>query len=499
MTESASGKGENVSVNKAVRQGFLWNLLNFLISQGAGIAIFLLLSRAVTPAIYGVFAIAATIVDLFGFQGRWAAMDALIQRRDYSQRALSTAFFSLMGVVVALVVISIACAGLMADAFGEASLRHVLPALAITLLFTPPIIVMDALIMRNLQFRASAIRSIVGTLFGGAAGLAVAFSPAVEWALVAQRLVTSVVTLVVMFAFTRWIPQWTFDVASVGGFLRRSLQLWATSILSSLQTSVVHAAVGFRAGVEALGLVIVARRFENLLHGPVTTPIQALWVPVLSVLRTDMGESWRLFLRLSQLTALVALPAFVGLSLVAHELVVLLLDARYRDADDILVVIALHGLFIPVGYFANLVFTGLDRSDLSLKFSLIGIICYIPAIWLASAYGAVAALWVSFVATGALGLVATFVQIRMFHGRCLEFAKALAPGYFGIAAMAAAVLALKYFLPIENSALSLVSSMAVGAVAYGSWLIAFHRSQVMEAWRFFASSRAGGGITAAVS
>ena len=87
------GGDAEVSVHAAVRQGFLWNMLNFLFSQGAGIVIFIALSRAVTPAIFGVFALAAVLVDLFSLQGRWASMDAIIQRRDFSSSALSSAFF----------------------------------------------------------------------------------------------------------------------------------------------------------------------------------------------------------------------------------------------------------------------------------------------------------------------------------------------------------------------------------------------------------------------
>ena len=49
MTDSESaerlpGEGPS-SVNAAVRQGYLWNMLNFLLSQGAGIVIFIALAR----------------------------------------------------------------------------------------------------------------------------------------------------------------------------------------------------------------------------------------------------------------------------------------------------------------------------------------------------------------------------------------------------------------------------------------------------------------------
>jgi len=485
------GEETPVSVNAAVRQGFLWNMLNFLFSQGAGIVIFVALSRALSPAIFGVFALAAVIVDVFALQGRWAAMDALIQRQDFSRRALSSAFFALMGVGIAITVGAAASAGWAAAVFDAPSLSVVLPMLALTLVLTPPIVVMEALIMRRLQFRAQAIRSIIGTLVGGAVGIGVAFTPALEWALVAQRLAGALVTLGVLFAFTRWAPSLEFDGASAMRFLRRAGQLWGTSMLASLHARIIDAFVGVRAGAVSVGLISVARRFETLLHGPVTGPIQGLWVPVLSALRQDRVQSWRLFLRLSQLAALVALPAFLGLALVANELIVIVFDERYAAAGAVLTAVALQGVFMPAGFFANLVFAGLDRSDLSLKFSVLALATCAPVIWFAAAYGPVAAVLATTMVMGLAGVLATAVQIRMLGGRCVEFARALAPGYSAVAAMTLALLVLRQVAPIDDPLTSLLVQVSLGATVYVGWLFLFHRAQLQEAWSFLSHRDVG--------
>jgi O-antigen/teichoic acid export membrane protein len=494
MTESESAgrrfPGEEPPhVNAAVRQGYLWNMLNFLFSQGAGIVIFVALARTLSPAIFGVFALAAILVDLFALQGRWAAMDALIQRQDFSRPALSSAFFSLTAVAIVIVAGAAAGAGGVAAAFDAPAIAGVLPALALTLLLTPPIIIMDALLMRRLQFRAQAIRSIIGTLIGGGVGIAVAFSPALEWALVAQRLAAALVTLGVLFAFTRWAPSLEFNVASAAGFLRRAGQLWGTTVLASLHVRIIEAFVGLRTGAVAVGFITVARRFETLVHGPVTSPIQGLWVPVLSTLRGDHTQSWRLFLRLSQLTALIALPTFLGLALIANELIIIVFDDRYAPAGAVLMAVAVQGVFMPAGFFANLVFAGLDRSDLSLKFSLAALAACTPVVWIASAHGAVAALLAAALVMGLAGVAATAMQIRLLQGSFLSFATALAPGYSAVLAMAAALLALKWATPIHDPLVSLITHVCVGAAVYVGWLFLFHRPELLEAWQFLSHRR----------
>jgi O-antigen/teichoic acid export membrane protein len=419
-------------------------------------------------------------------------MDALVQRREFSKSALSSAFYCLLAVGTVLATIFVLGANVAAQIAGEPALAQILPPLSITLLFMPAIAVMDALIISRLQFRLQALRSMAGVLVGGAAGLIVAFGPSSEWALVAQRVIGLVAVIAVLFVFTRWVPGLTFDVSHAKGFLRRATQLWTTTVLATMHWRITQLSVGIRAGGEALGLLNVAQRFETALHGPVTGPIQTIWVPVLSMLRSDRATSWQLFLRLTQVTALFALPAFVGLGLVGRDVVTVTLDERYRLAGDILLVVGMQGLIIPLGFFSNLIFAGFDRSDLSLKFSLAQLSITGPAVWFAASGGPVVAQIVALTSMGAWGLVATGVQVRMLGGQLPELIKAIAPAYLAGLAMTATVLALRYLLPLPEGLARLVCLVLAGTAVYVGWILLFHRKAVFDAWQLMSSIRAEG-------
>lgn len=487
---------EPTRIGAAVKKGFAWNFANFAFSQVASFLVFLVISRELSPITFGIFALAAVFVDVVADQGRWAAMDALVQRREFSRSALSTAFFCLLAVGAALAVTFVLGANRISQIAGEPAVARVLPVLSVTLLFMPAIAVMDALIVSRLQFRLQALRSMAGVLAGGAAGLIVAFSSGSEWALVAQRIGGVVAVVAVLYVFTRWIPGLTFDVEFAKGFLRRASQLWTTTVLATMHWRLTQLSVGIRAGGEALGMLNVAQRFETALHGPVTGPIQSIWVPVLSMLRSDRATSWQLFLRLTQFTALAALPAFVGLGLVAGDVVTVTLDERYRLAGDVLFVVGMQGLIIPLGFFSNLIFAGFDRSDLSLKFSLAQLSVTAPAVWFAASGGPVLAQIVALTSMGAWGLVATGVQVRMLGGRLAELIKAVAPAYLAGFAMMATVLALKYLLPLPEGLARLMCLVPAGAAVYVGWILLFHRRAVLDAWQLMSSIRAGGSALA---
>jgi O-antigen/teichoic acid export membrane protein len=210
------------------------------------------------------------------------------------------------------------------------------------------------------------------------------------------------------------------------------------------------------------------------------------------MLRSDRATSWQLFLRLTQVTALFALPAFVGLGLVGRDVVTVTLDERYRLAGDILLVVGMQGLIIPLGFFSNLIFAGFDRSDLSLKFSLAQLSITGPAVWFAASGGPVVAQIVALTSMGAWGLVATGVQVRMLGGQLPELIKAIAPAYLAGLAMTATVLALRYLLPLPEGLARLVCLVLAGTAVYVGWILLFHRKAVFDAWQLMSSIRAEG-------
>lgn len=494
MTElsALTHDGNNAQVDTAVKRGYLWNLLNFAFSQGASLIIFILLSRAVSPTAFGVFVLAILFVDLIAEQGRWASIDAIVQRKDYSRAALATAFFVLLGICTLLTAITVMSAGQIASLLDEPGVAKVLPPLSVAFLFMPPIAVMEALLLRRLDFRAQALRSMAAVMCGGVVGLALAFSPAVEWALVAQRLTALGASVVMLFAFTRWVPTLTFDRVQAREFLSRAFRLWAAVVLATLHLRAAQASIGIRAGAGALGLLNVAQRFETALYGPITGPIQGMWVPVLSALRSDRAESWRLFLRLTQLTSLLALPAFVGLGLIGPDLAAVFLDQRYEKVGDILFVLGLQGFMIPVGFFSNLIFAGLDRSDLSLKFSIVQLCVTLPAVWVAASYGVICTLIVIYITVGTATAIATYAQIRLLGGSVKELVYALMPAYASGSFMVAIVILATDHSPFSPGLSRLVYLVIIGAAAYTAWMTAFYRREVMDAWRFGSSLRRAG-------
>jgi len=475
------GPARQDGVQGAVRDAFVWNTLNVLSSQSISFLVFLWLSRVLEPSVFGVFALALVAADLFTQQLKSAAMDAIMQRGDYSAAALSNAFFVLAAVCGLAPAAAWAASDWAAAAFGAPALRGVLPALALGALFVPWMAVCEAQLVGRFGYRVMALRNMGGVLAGAAAAVCVGLSPAYEWALVAQRLTQSAFATAFLLMATRWRPQLRFVWGEARGFTLATAQMWLAQI-SAISAGIVGAGIlGYRLGAAALGLVRVAGRFVEMLHGPLTAPVSQLLIPALAKLRDQPQQTSRLVLELVGLSAAVSVPAFAGLAVVAQDLTAGLLDPDYAAAGGALTLIALQNCLTPLGYFRDGVLSGLGRNALRLAFSIGDFSMLGLLLWIGAGYGLQIALYFALGHAVLLTLAAVLTLSALLRISPWRYLGAAAPAYGAAAMMALAVLGFQAATPDWPALARLFAGAGLGAAVYAMVVLLAFRPWAMRA------------------
>mgnify|MGYP001159388083 CR=1 FL=1 len=177
-------------VGTAVRSAMIWNFASMAFSQIALAGVFILLAQLLDPRVFGLFALAAVLVDFAYQQGSSAVIDAVVRRQDFSQRTLSTVFWVMGAITVALVIALVVGAGVYGQMVGDPAAGPVLAAMAGSLLVIPFVVGPSAMMRQKLDFKGIALRGIVASFVGAIAALAMAWSPWPEWSLVVQRWVS---------------------------------------------------------------------------------------------------------------------------------------------------------------------------------------------------------------------------------------------------------------------------------------------------------------------
>jgi hypothetical protein len=98
MTET-DAPSTHPHVSGMMSKAVLWSTLTFIVSHSASIVIFLIIAAQVPPHIFGVIALAAIAADFVTLEGRYAAMNAILQAKRFDETSLRSAFTSFLVIV----------------------------------------------------------------------------------------------------------------------------------------------------------------------------------------------------------------------------------------------------------------------------------------------------------------------------------------------------------------------------------------------------------------
>jgi O-antigen/teichoic acid export membrane protein len=303
----------------------------------------LVLARLLLPADFGIVAMASVTAGLVDVLLDMGVAAALIQIRGFEPDNFSTAWTlrliqaTLAGAIVA------AIAPLASSYFHEARVIPVLRLMAFTMfvagLENIGIVAFQKEMTFERDFKFFFIRRIVGF----AATIALASSLRTYWALPLGALVgraTGVWLSYVMHPFrprltlTRLRRIWSFSqwmlIASVGGYVGGRLDRFL---------------IGRRADAMVLGAYSLADEVAAMPSSELLAPVGRVLFPALVDARDQPQQMRRLYLLALALQTMIAIPAAIGLSLLAHEVVSVMLGARWIAAVPFVQMLALvYGL-----------------------------------------------------------------------------------------------------------------------------------------------------------
>lgn len=482
-----NGPAEAGHVGRAIRSAMVWNFATMAFGQIAIAAVFLLLAGRLDPIIFGTFALAAVLTDLFYNLGTSSSVDGIVQQQDYSRRTLSTVTWSAMAVCIFVTIVFTGSAGLYANAIQAPEVTPILEALSLTTLMLPFIIGPTAIMRQRMDFKGLAVLGMIAALTGSLAALAAAYSPLIEWALVIQRVVTSATMIILASVRTRFIPGLSFEPSASRIWFSATSRIFAGQSLASAMPRAIDLLMGIFFGVVAVGYLRVAAKLNELAVSLLVNPLGQLWVVLLTRARESKESISAIFLQLSTLMSLTALPGFIGLSLVSKEIVALVLKPEYAPVADMLMVLGALGLLVPLNNPRNAIFTATRQFNNLLKFSIIDLVATIAGMLAFSYLGSSAMLAGAGLGAVVMIIFALPLILAVTHTDWRDFVKSLLPPYVAVLVMAMGVIAIEPLIVGHSPLESLIAKAVIGATIYIGVLAAFFRRTVFASFKVVAA------------
>jgi len=289
------------------------------------------------------------------------------------------------------------------------------------------------------------------------------------WALVIGTVFGTIAGVVLSYAMQPYRPR--LSLAAGKELLRFSGGLLAVNLLGAATARAPHFAVGRMYGPQALGIYTVASEFAYMPSVELIAPVNRAVFPGYARLAHDSARLRETFLDVIGAILLLALPASVGVSVIADPMVRVLLGERWLDAVPIVRVLAFAGAVAAVTSNNASAYLALGRTWL-VPIALAVRLCVLIGLLLAFAarLGAIGAAYAelgAYLVSLLVSYPVLFGALQISVGRYLSavWRPAIASAVMG-GAVAAAVAAIPSGATSLSALPQLLSGVTVGVVVY---------------------------------
>jgi O-antigen/teichoic acid export membrane protein len=356
---------------RAVRGGAA--MLSAQIAVAAlGLISTVVLARLLTPADFGLIAMAATALGFLSVMKDLGLSQATIQRKSISENQVAILFYVNLGFSLLLMAATVALAPLVANFYGAPELFGILVVLAATFVVAGLSAQHHALLQRSMRYNQLATIAVASAAVGIASGIGGALAGVGYWALVMMQIASLCSACLGYWLVSGWRPGLPRRDPEVRQLLVFGGDITGFSIVNYFARNADNVLIGWCWGAAPLGLYSRAYALFLAPIQQINGPLSSVLLPTLSRLNDDPGRYRRVFLRVLEKVLMITAP-LAGLMIATTDwIVAVLLGPNWAPAAGILAWLAIAALTQPASHLAGALFISQGRTRELLRWGIIG-------------------------------------------------------------------------------------------------------------------------------
>jgi PST family polysaccharide transporter len=351
------------------------------------------LARLLAPGDFGLLAFALVFITYLETVGDLGTSAALVYWPERWRDVAQLTFLANVSMGLLWVGVSLATAPLVASFFGSPEGAPVLRALCWVVLIKSLGNTHDALLQRDLRFRARMLPEIALLAVKAMASVGFALAGFGVWSLVWGQLMGQAMATGLLWILVSWRPGSSLPLHAMGRVLRYGRGIVSVNVVAAVVHHVDYVIVGRMLGVVTLGFYQMAYKVPDMVVTLLVRVASKVLFPALSRLRDAGGELQELFFPALRFLALIALPATLGIAFLAEPIILTLFGEPWQESVPILRAIAVYSGIRALGSFTGDVLKAMGRPGLLAGLGLARAAILVPALVMAALQGALAIAW----------------------------------------------------------------------------------------------------------
>lgn len=348
---------------------------------------FAIFSRLLSKADFGYFAALSALLAICTSVSEAGLGSAIVQRKNPSDRYISTAFFMSLSIGVIFSLLICILSPFISRAISDESLTMPLMIMSVTLLLNSLISVGNALLLRNLHFGKIGFIRCFSFLLASIVGIVMAYNGFGLMSIITYATLYPLFMVVIIYTFFVKIPSFSFyrdsskDIFSFGGWL--TLGVIVNNITQQLDKLLLSKLLS----VEALGAYTRPATFTTTTSSKITGMFDTVLFPMLSGIQDDIEKVKNVLYRsiglLNSISILMASIFFFN----AELIITIFFGTEWLDMVPIMRIISIALIFSVDGQLVDCFFRSMNFVKTGFYLRVVGMCITITGLYVGAHFG----------------------------------------------------------------------------------------------------------------
>lgn len=329
-------------------KAFLWDLFGSYGAQIISFVISIFLARLLAPEDFGLVGMSLVFIGMLQIFKDMGFASALIQNEDNTSLTYSSVFYLNVFAGIVLTILLYFTAPWIGRFYDNQTITNLVRLLSITFFLSSFNIVQSTILRKSLNFKVLTLRGLIAQVISGFIAVIMAFNDYGVYALVAQQIIAAIVGTILLWKITHWYPKWEFsweEIKKLSGF---SIYVFAASSVNKILLQMDTLIIGKLFSPATLGYFTRANTLNNLIAKHSAGSILKVFFPTLSQVKDDAKRFNKIYLKVINMVASVAIFLTAVSFLVGEELIIGLFGAKWRPSIPIFQILILKGFTYPI-------------------------------------------------------------------------------------------------------------------------------------------------------
>lgn len=359
------------SLSSKALNGTIWSFIESFSRQAITFLLGLVLARLLFPSDYGLIGMLQFFLALTQSFVDCGFSNALICKKDRNDADFSTAFYFnfVIGVVAYLILFLIA--PFVANFYNEPQLNLLLRVVGLTVFFNSLCIVQNAILISSLRMRLLTRVTLMSQILSGIIGIICAYSGLGVWALAIQSVGGSILTTILLWLTTKWVPHTGFSRESFKYLWDFGSKMLFVGLISTAYSNMHSMIIGKAFNKTDLGNFTKANNLARIIPNTLYTVLNKVSLPTFSQINDDIPRLKAAFRKYLRVASFLVFPIMGFLFTFAKPLILFLWTDRWIEAVPLFQIICFGCIWNTLDLLSISILQVLHKPQILMRYEIV--------------------------------------------------------------------------------------------------------------------------------